>query len=601
MVAVSTATTATTSTYTSGYKDSYGQIPSTVANRATINLSTGELKAKQFTGDLEGLASQALADSAGNNIVNTYATKADMNALVAATDAMTFKGTLGTGGTVTSVPASHTVGDTYKVITASTWAGQKCEVGDLLICITTSTTANNAHWTVAQTNIDGAVTGPTSATTSNFAAFNGTSGKIIQDSGYGPGDFSPSGHKHPFSDITDRPTTLSGYGITDAQSQIKLNGNQPLTSLTTTVDSGVSGVYATFDDGSSDGNSLFFADGVGLNTVLNQVNTAIAAKSDSDHWHGYISNVGALTTTAALTTTDKLLFVDTSNDNKITATDMTAGTSTLLNSLGEGTSPAQMGDYIIAQYAGGGTSTKTYHRRKLSNILTATNIKTALNFTEANKAMYTTTSGAITYGALPIAAGGTGATSAASARTNLGLGTLATKSTIANHEYIRPSGTTTMTQSVELNFATVVTGVTDGQIPQFGEIIPADDITAWHTNVPTAVTPNTVVTDVTFNSVVTGVTFGNTTVTSATVSGKTLYLTLGAAGSITSGVSGSKTTGASASVTPGTAANLEYTGKNIPNVINAGSMPTFTTTTVEITQPTFTVDTETAPLSHTIS
>ena len=38
------------------------------------------------------------------------------------------------------------------------YAGQDCQVGDLVICIADGSSANNAHWTVAQTNIDGAVT-----------------------------------------------------------------------------------------------------------------------------------------------------------------------------------------------------------------------------------------------------------------------------------------------------------------------------------------------------------------------------------------------------------------------------------------------------------
>ena len=69
---------------------------------------------------------------------------------IAASDAMVFKGTLGTGGTVTAVPTSNvTKGDTYKIITAGTWAGYSgCKVGDLLIAMTTgaSVTANTTNW-----------------------------------------------------------------------------------------------------------------------------------------------------------------------------------------------------------------------------------------------------------------------------------------------------------------------------------------------------------------------------------------------------------------------------------------------------------------------
>lgn len=58
--------------------------------------------------------------------------------------------------------------------------------------------------------------------------------------------------------------------------------------------------------------------------------------------------------------------------------------STAINGLSEGSSPATRDDYIVAQYAGGGTATTTYHRRKLSNIFAALNksdITTALGYT----------------------------------------------------------------------------------------------------------------------------------------------------------------------------------------------------------------------------
>lgn len=52
---------------------------------------------------------------------------------------MVFKGTLGTGGTITSLPAAagNLTGHTYKVITAGTYASQAAKVGDLFICDST--------------------------------------------------------------------------------------------------------------------------------------------------------------------------------------------------------------------------------------------------------------------------------------------------------------------------------------------------------------------------------------------------------------------------------------------------------------------------------
>ena len=133
-------------------------------------------------------------------------------------DAMVFKGTIGSSGaTVTSLPATHYQGWTYKVATAGTYVGTSCEIGDMIICITDGTSANNAHWTVIQSNIDGAVTGPTSATDAHVVTFNGTSGKIIKDSGYTIGKSVPSDAK--FTDTTysqGTGITISGTTISNA-------------------------------------------------------------------------------------------------------------------------------------------------------------------------------------------------------------------------------------------------------------------------------------------------------------------------------------------------------------------------------------------------
>lgn len=73
---------------------------------------------------------------------------------IGATDAMRFKGTLGSSGDITTLPTTNVqIGDTYRVVNASTYADQVCEIGDLIIATSTTPT-----WTVAQTNIDGAIT-----------------------------------------------------------------------------------------------------------------------------------------------------------------------------------------------------------------------------------------------------------------------------------------------------------------------------------------------------------------------------------------------------------------------------------------------------------
>lgn len=106
---------------------------------------------------------------------------------IAANDAMRFKGTIGDSESqadITELPAAHRIGDTWKAVTVGYWAGQVCDAGDLIICVETGTVASNDDWTVAQGNLDGAVTGPASSTANHIATFNNATGKVIKDSGY---------------------------------------------------------------------------------------------------------------------------------------------------------------------------------------------------------------------------------------------------------------------------------------------------------------------------------------------------------------------------------------------------------------------------------
>lgn len=89
-----------------------------------------------------------------------------INQSFVANDAMRFKGTIGLtsvnnytiNGVASEFPSkTATVGDTYRVVTVGNYAGIKCEVGDLLICIKADPTGTTTAWTVAQTNINGQV------------------------------------------------------------------------------------------------------------------------------------------------------------------------------------------------------------------------------------------------------------------------------------------------------------------------------------------------------------------------------------------------------------------------------------------------------------
>lgn len=135
----------------------YAQLPATAFSDTTYTDGTKGyiLKAKQ---DSEGnqinttyapLASPALTGvptaptaNAGTNTTQIATTQFVQSAISGISGAMYFKGTIGTGGTAgTALPTSGVkVGDTYKIITAGTYAGQAAKVGDLFIATATTPT-----------------------------------------------------------------------------------------------------------------------------------------------------------------------------------------------------------------------------------------------------------------------------------------------------------------------------------------------------------------------------------------------------------------------------------------------------------------------------
>lgn len=152
-----------------------------------------------------------------------------IGALLGANDALVFKGII--DGKHPLPTANYEVGHTYRVNEAGTYAGQKCEQGDLIICIADALSTNTPHWTVAQTNIDGAVIGPASAVNNHVAIFNGVNGKVIKDSGFTIGKSVPSDAK-----FTDTHYTTHLYaGTGTAQNAATTNGNTKLTIVDNTT------------------------------------------------------------------------------------------------------------------------------------------------------------------------------------------------------------------------------------------------------------------------------------------------------------------------------------------------------------------------------
>lgn len=141
------------------------------------------------------------------DVLASYVTSYVSGQLSGLAGALLYKGTIGTGGTVTSLPATHAIGDTYVVSTAGTYADKACEVGDMVICNVAGTSANNAHWTI--------VNGENQVTDNNPTLAWGTKSKVATIDGV---DINVTMPSNPNSD------TKNTAGSTDTSSKIYLIG-----------------------------------------------------------------------------------------------------------------------------------------------------------------------------------------------------------------------------------------------------------------------------------------------------------------------------------------------------------------------------------------
>lgn len=164
------------------------------------------------------IASESGDPSTVEKEINVLRQKADS----IANGGVVFKGSLTSTSDLPTV--MYKAGWQYVVKEAGTYAGNVCEEGDMVLCIKdyASGSASDSDWTVIQVNIQGAVTGPASSVANRVAIFDGTSGKIIKDSGFTIGKSVPA--DAVFTDTTYAPVTSSADGLMAIAQKNKLDG-----------------------------------------------------------------------------------------------------------------------------------------------------------------------------------------------------------------------------------------------------------------------------------------------------------------------------------------------------------------------------------------
>lgn len=179
------------------------------------------------------------------------------------------------------LPENYKAGQHFRVAEAGTYAGVKCEVGDLILVVKSHTadTASNDDFMVLQANIDGAVTSASEVSTiGEIVVFDSVTGKVIKSSGVNISslnDVIAKVHEHTnktvldsydktqtellaaakaeaetlvgahetavteaLADKAEKAATLSGYGITDAYTKTEIDGK--ITTITDNLNTKIS-------------------------------------------------------------------------------------------------------------------------------------------------------------------------------------------------------------------------------------------------------------------------------------------------------------------------------------------------------------------------
>ena len=131
-------------------------------------------------------------------------------------------------GTVDSknqLPESdYRAGQTWRVVEDGIYAGQKCEIGDLIICVNDyAGNYSDDDFIIVQANISGAVTGVDSSIDGELVIFSGISGKAIKNSGINIDvieDLISKSHEHANKKILDTYTKTEEQLLQEAEDTV---------------------------------------------------------------------------------------------------------------------------------------------------------------------------------------------------------------------------------------------------------------------------------------------------------------------------------------------------------------------------------------------
>lgn len=258
---------------------------------------------------------------------------AQVTSKIAASDAMVFKGTLGTGGNVTALPTTGvTKGDTYKIITAGTWAGQAgCKIGDMLIALNSgAVTADATNWAYIPSGDESITTIKYSTTTQNLTTAAQTGAITVDEAATKQVDSSITAA----STSTKLPTSAAVAAFVEGKGYVTTDKNVTNTLATTTKAYLTGTTSATTNTGTQ-----VFDTGVYLDTT--------AGHLTATQFNGKL-NGNATTATSATSATSATKFA---NAQSVTLTGQVTGTASSTAGWSLATTVAECSTDVLSQGA----------------------------------------------------------------------------------------------------------------------------------------------------------------------------------------------------------------------------------------------------------
>ena len=196
-------------------------------SKVAITGQTGDVDLTGATVKVKTLSKTEAQSAEGTTAASIQFVSDVVDARIAQSDAMVYKGTVADKTTITDVNTAAKTGWTYRVTADLDFTGdvyivsdvKEAHAGDLIICRTDGSVETPATWDIVKHNDDGQVIGPESSVADRIVTFAGSTGKIVKDSGKTLADIS----SEIDSDVSAAKTELIGDSG-DASSENTLFG-----------------------------------------------------------------------------------------------------------------------------------------------------------------------------------------------------------------------------------------------------------------------------------------------------------------------------------------------------------------------------------------